>query len=98
MADPLTTITNLINSPPGVLVAGAALAGIVWKSFERIDGVLSDQTKFEIAVWLVGVKVGQKAESWPDTFAKVFDRVFGEKHLSWKLVTVQVVRAAGTSE
>jgi hypothetical protein len=46
--------------------------------------VLTDRTKLEIAVWLLGVKVGQKVEPWPDTFAKVFDRVFGTKHLSWK--------------
>jgi len=42
MAD---TITNLINSPPGQLVAGGVLAGIVWKFFERVEGVLKDETK-----------------------------------------------------
>ena len=84
MPDTFTTVTNLINSPPGQLAAGAALAGIVWKFFERVEGVLSDQTKFEIAVWLLGVEAGRKVEPWPDTFAKVFDRVFGTKHLSWK--------------
>ena len=82
--DTLTTITKLIQSPPGQLAAGGVLAGIVWKFFERVEAVLTDQTKLEIAVWLLGVKVGQKVEPWPDTFAKVFDRVFGEKHLSWK--------------
>ena len=63
MADTLTTITNLINSPPGVLVAGGVLAGIVWKFFERVEGVLTDQTKFETAVWLVGVEVAPKWQS-----------------------------------
>jgi hypothetical protein len=28
MADTLTTITNIINSPPGQLAAGGVLAGI----------------------------------------------------------------------
>src|ERR1017187_4732277 len=84
MPDTLTTITKLINSPPGQLAAGGVLAGIVWKFFERVEAVLTDQTKSEIAVWLLGVKVGQKVEPWPDTFARVFDRVFGTKHLSWK--------------
>src|ERR1039457_6711472 len=82
--DTLTTITHLIQSPPGQLAAGGVLAGIVWKFFERVEAVLTDQTKLEIAVWLLGVKVGQKVEPWPDTFAEVFDRVFGKKHLSWK--------------
>jgi len=52
--DALTTITHLINSPPGQLAAGEVLAGIVWKFFERVESVLTDQTKMEIAVWLVG--------------------------------------------
>jgi hypothetical protein len=84
MPDALTTITTLIQSPPGQLAAGGVLAGIVWKFFERVEAVLKDDTKLEIAVWLLGVKVGQKVEPWPGTFAKVFDRVFGTKHLSWK--------------
>src|SRR5580698_8322568 len=85
MADALTTITRLINSPPGQLAAGGILAGIVWKFFERVEAVLTDQTKFEIPVWLVGrKKFGPKVQPWPETFARVFDRVFGKKHLSWK--------------
>lgn len=83
--DPLSTFTNFINSPPGVLVAGGVLAGIVWKFFDKVEDKLNDDTKLEIAVWLLGVKpIGPKMEPWPDTFAKVFDRVFGTKHLSWK--------------
>jgi hypothetical protein len=78
------TITKAIQSPPGTLAAAAVLAGVVWKFFEKVEGVLTDQTKFEIAVWLVGVKVGQKMEPWPRTFSKIFDQVFGAKHLSWK--------------
>jgi hypothetical protein len=96
MADTLTTITNLINSPPGQLVAGGVLAGIVWKFFDKVEAVLTDQTKFEIAVWLVGVKVGQKGEPWPDTFAKLFDRVFGESHFSWKCLWRSTLASYGT--
>jgi hypothetical protein len=54
MPDALTTITNLIQSPPGQLAAGGILAGIVWKFFERVEAVLTDDTKLEIAVWLLG--------------------------------------------
>src|SRR4051812_21390386 len=85
MADALNTITKLIQSPPGQLAAGGVLAGVVWKFFERVEAVLTDHTKLEIAVWLLGrKKFGPRMQPWPDTFAKVFDRVFGEKHLSWK--------------
>ena len=84
MPDALTTITKLIQSPPGQLAAGGVLAGIVWKFFERVESVLNDNTKLEIAAWLLGVKVGKKVEAWPDTFANIFDRVFGARHLSWR--------------
>ncbi len=85
MSDTLTTITTFINSPPGQLLAGATLAGIVWKFFERVESLLTEQTKFEIAVWLLErKKFSPKVEPWPNTFAKVFDRFFGTKHASWK--------------
>jgi hypothetical protein len=90
LAPTLDNITKLIQSPPGQLAAGGALAGIVWKFFERVEAVLTDDTKLAIAVWLLGVRVGQKVEPWPETFANVFDRVFGTKHLSWKCFSVSV--------
>ena len=85
----LPSVTTFINSPPGQLIAGAALAGIVCKGFEKVEGVLTDQAKREIARWLrirnfeTGLVV-EKAEPWPETFAKIFDRVFGDRHFTWK--------------
>jgi hypothetical protein len=34
------------------LAAGGVVAGIVWKFFERVENVLNEKTKREIAVWL----------------------------------------------
>jgi hypothetical protein len=48
MPDTLTTITHLINSPPGQLAAGAALAGIVWKFFERVEAVRNQRAGFDL--------------------------------------------------
>src|SRR6266481_412176 len=84
MADALTNITNFILKPSAPFAAGVALFGVVWGFFKGVESVLNDDTKLEIAVWLLGVKVGQKVEPWPATFANVFDRVFGKKHLSWR--------------
>jgi hypothetical protein len=68
------------------------LAGIVWKFFEKVEAVLTDKTKFEIAVWLVGrKKFGPKVESWPRTFAKVFDRVFGSRPTSVRCFALSVL-------
>lgn len=43
MVDALTTITNVINSPPGQIAAGGVLVGMVWKFFERVEVVLTGQ-------------------------------------------------------
>jgi hypothetical protein len=50
LSSALATFTKFVNLPGGVLTAGAVLADIVWKSFERVEAVLTDQTKLEIAV------------------------------------------------
>lgn len=61
-----------IGLPPmvGQLAAGGALAGIVWKFFERVEAVLTDATKFEIAVWLVGVNAGAQWEQYVSAYIR----------------------------
>ena len=91
-------IQKFINSPPSQLAAGGVLAGIVWKFFDRVDGVLKDDTKLEIAVWLVGRKpLGPKVQRWPATFANVFDRVFGSRHISWRCFGRSAVASSAVS-
>jgi hypothetical protein len=70
---------------------GVSSALIVGGFFAWVEGLLKNETKLELAVWLLGVKVGQKFEPWPETFAKVFDRVFGTKHLSWRCFATSAV-------
>jgi hypothetical protein len=82
MADALTTVTKILNSPPGQLAAGGVLAGIVWKFFERVEAVLTENTKLEIAVWLLGVRASDQVQAWPGAFLEMFNRVFGEVHPS----------------
>jgi hypothetical protein len=71
MPSALVVFTKFVNSPGAVLTGGAVLAGIVWKFFERVEAVLTKQTRFEIAVWLVGVKAGNSCATFttfcPDT-------------------------------
>jgi ABC-type phosphate transport system permease subunit len=97
MADALTSISNFINSPPGQLVAGTACASFVWKAFVWFEADLTEMTKFEIAVWLVGrQKFGPKVESWPRTFAKVFDSFFGTRHISLQCFGLSVLMSVVT--
>src|SRR5258708_4170417 len=84
MADTFTTITTFINSPPGQVVAGGVLAGIVWKFFGRVENVLNEDTKLEIAVWLLGVRTAARGQSAPQSFISLADRMFGERKISWR--------------
>jgi hypothetical protein len=79
----LPLLGKLVPSGLAVCLVGLSSALIVGAFFVWVESLLRSTTKSEIAGWLVGVHVGQKVEPWPDTFAKVFDRVFGQNHLSW---------------
>jgi len=69
-------------------VGGALFYGVM-KFFDAVGDRLNEGSKKEIARWL-RVKnvdteiIADEVAGWPDTFAKVFDRVFGTKHLSWR--------------
>jgi hypothetical protein len=83
----LETFQKFIHSPPGQLAAGGMLAGIVWKFFERVEAVLSEDVRLEIAVWLLDrKKLSPTFQNWPEMFAMTFERVFGRKHLSWTCI------------
>lgn len=79
----LDGLTNLLATPPAVLAAGFAVAGFIWAFFEKVEDILPGKTIAEISDWLLGVSLGETLRTWPGTFAKLFDRVFGERHLSW---------------
>jgi hypothetical protein len=55
---------------------------MVWAFFKGVEGVLNDNTKREIVLWLSGLKTNGNIQRWPDTFTKLVDRVFGTNHLS----------------
>lgn len=84
MSDILDTITKVINSPPGQLAAGGVLAGIVWKCFERVEAVLTDDAKLEVAVGLLDAKLTPKFTHWSKISSTLFNAVFGEHHFTIK--------------
>src|SRR5215475_2430049 len=64
---------------------GVGLLYAIVKFFKFVEELLADDTKLGIAVELLDRRKRIPTfQNWPDTFAKVFDSVFGEKHLSWK--------------
>jgi hypothetical protein len=82
MADALTTITDLIKSPSGVLVTGLTLGGFVWKAFEKWESVASENDKIQAWIWLSNPRTAETVERWPEIFARMFDRVFGSRLIS----------------
>jgi hypothetical protein len=81
----LETISKLLYSIPGKAATGVAIGAAVWKASEKLENYLSDDAKLKIAIWLLGLHVPiGTIQTWPETFANVFDRLFGSRHLSWK--------------
>ena len=61
-----------------------AITGGVWALFERAETVASDEARTAVSRWMKNLDPAGTLATWPETFAAVFDRVFGERHLSWK--------------
>jgi hypothetical protein len=78
-------LTDFILKPSAPFAAGVILFTVVWGFFKGVESVLTDATKLEIAVWLVGVKpLSPTVQPWPETFTRLFDRTFGRSHLSFR--------------
>ena len=56
----------------------------VWFLFEKAEETVSQGTKLAVARWLEGLDPASAPRTWPSTFAATFDRIFGERHFSWK--------------
>ncbi len=65
------------------LIIGGVLLAMAWKA----DDAISLQFKRDLSLWLAGLDpaaVDHTMQRWPAHFAALFDRVFGNKHLSWR--------------
>ena len=64
-------------------IGGGLFLG-VQKLLEEFEKKLNADTKLEIAVWLLDLRPTATIQTWRSTLPKIFNLVFGEKHLSWK--------------
>ena len=46
--------------------------------------MVTDEAKTSVSRWLRNLDPAEPLSSWPAAFARVFDHVFGERHLSWR--------------
>jgi len=62
----------------------AALAGAISLPLVTVEPLLRDEYRTKIASWVRGAKFSKAVEPWPKIASSLMDRVFGDKHLSWK--------------
>jgi hypothetical protein len=84
LAERATDAKHLLAATAAHFAIGGGLFYGVLKFFEAIENRLSVDTKLEIAVWLLDLQPAEALERWPSTFLKLFNVVFGERHISWK--------------
>ena len=101
MDQTLTDTLNHILCPRAVLVlaqltVGIGLLYVIEKFFKFVEDHLAEGTQIEIADWLRGVRTADHVP-WPQTFARVFDSVFGTKHLSWKCFRRSCIASYGVA-
>jgi hypothetical protein len=79
-------LTDVWKTNPVLVAIG--FAGAFWygvqKAFETVENKLTPQTKQDIAFWLLGLRTERRAQHWSIAFTTMFDRVSGQRHLSWK--------------
>lgn len=75
-----------LSVPPALVYVAswASVTGGVWALFDRAETVATEEAKQAVARWLRNLDPAGPLEWWPATFAAVFDRVFGARHLSWR--------------
>ena len=100
-AELLVEGTNAADSPIITIAAHFAFGGGLFygvqKFFEEVEKKLSVATKDDIALWLLDLHPSGKIVDWRPTFSKIFERVFGEKQLSWKCFWRSAVASIGIS-
>jgi hypothetical protein len=63
--------------------AWATTTGGLWFLFEKAEKTLSSQARGQVVGWMAQSDFKGAFSSIPDQFAALFDRVFGERHVSW---------------
>jgi uncharacterized protein len=74
-----------ISALGSYVAAWLATIGTLWMLFERAGRIASPEAKQSVRRWLRRevTSTGMR-ESWPRSFAQIFDTVFGVRHISWR--------------
>ena len=78
------------------LMAWGATTGGLWFMFEKAEKALSDESRGKVVGWLRQNELSAGIESIPAQFAFLFDRIFGERHLTWRCFRRSAVVSAAS--
>ncbi len=70
--------------PLAYLAAVLGLLAGIHGLFGHLEKQLNPKKKKALAGWVTKLDLNQAVSGWPTHFISLFDRVFGEDHLSWK--------------
>jgi hypothetical protein len=76
---------SLINWTPWI--DGASVVAVAYgvaKAFEWFDGLISDESRVALWMYMADVPSDERIDAWGQVFPQLIDRVFGSKALSWK--------------
>lgn len=61
-------------------------SGAIWKFFEKVESVVSEDGKLKVSNWLRGLEPAAIFIIWGKTFETAFDSVFSTRHFSWRCI------------
>jgi hypothetical protein len=79
-----TGSTSWLLSAGAHIGFGVSLFYTIKKFFKEVEDSLNQDTKIEIATWVLDLKPTVAFRLWYSTSLSIFDKVFGGRHLSWK--------------
>jgi hypothetical protein len=88
-------VSSGISFQSYVFAWAAATAGL-WFLFDKAETTMSYQARRALAEWLRGSNLRQVIGSFPSQFLVLFDRIFGERHLTWRCFTRSAVASLFT--
>ncbi|MFC1791310.1 adenylate/guanylate cyclase domain-containing protein, partial [Gemmatimonadota bacterium] len=65
-------------------IAWASITAAIWFLFDKTEAAVSEETRHKLATWMKSQDLGQSLAAIPSSFIVIFDRIFGERHLTWK--------------
>ena len=64
------------------VLAWATTTSGLWFLFEKAEKAVSGEARTRVSQWLLNLEPAASIRTWPESFARVFDQIFGSRHFS----------------